>query len=360
MTFPRSQWFDLFYFFSYMHPSNRFDFTTQEFETVKRQNSLLREIVEDSYKNQAAAIDKVLEEKELELQERERRKRTKFRNADTQIACVVCAKREHLLSHDPHVNEATPLVHESMARALDGDFVLVAKPRHINGILSRSFIRNDNDDPGQSPVTADPIIHALQKMKASGNFNSISDFNVSSARPPLTRSSTDKQLLPSGRPPLVRASSETSQIGDFSQHLLRPSSAQAGGKSVKQPLQLGYGDPHSNVATDLPSKFSRINQIPTTIQSPKAVMSKNKAPSRDRVLPNTAAYLQGKILADSNYIHQNNSDPHILSEHEPARAKRETHLDALPSARSPKRDSQWDRPPSSARSPKRGSQLDRK
>lgn len=336
----------------------------------------MREIVEDSYKNQAAAIDKVLEEKELELQQREQRKRAKFKNANTQIACVVCAKREHLLSQDPHVNETAPLVHESMARALDGEFVLVAKPRHINGILSRALSRNDDDNYGQSadkisqflqsihqPDIADISMHPLQKMKGSDIF---SNFNSSNVRPPLDRSPSEKQFLLSGRPPLVRASSESSRIGDFSQHLSRPSSAQAASKSVRQPLQLGYGDVHSPMATDLPTKFSRINQIPSNIQSPKGIINKIKTPSRDRTLPNTAAYLQGKIIADSNYIHQNNSDPHIFSEHEPvttARSpKRDTQLDRPTSAaRSPKRDTQWDGPPSSARTPKqRVSQLDRK
>lgn len=345
---------------------------------MKRQNSLLREIVEDSYKNQAAAIDKVLEEKEFELQQREQRKRAKFKNANTQIACVVCAKREHLLSQDPYANETVPLVHESMARALDGEFVLVAKPRHINGILSRAFIRNDDDGVGQpadnrSPVlhsnhqpdTADAIMHSLQKMRGSGNFNTISDFNLSTARSPLDRSSTEKQLLLSC-PPLARTTLESSRIGDFSQHLSRPSSAQAASKSVaRQPLQLGYGDVHTPKATDLSTKFSRINQIPSKLQSPKGIMATNKTPSRDRTLPNTAAYLQGKILADSNYVHQNNSDPHVFSEHEPATTarspKRDTALDRPASAaRTPKRDTQWDGPPSSARTPKRVSQLDRK
>ena len=332
----------------------------QEFEAVKRQNSLLREIVEESYKNQAAAIDKVLENKELELQQQEERRRAKYKNVDTQIACVVCAKREHLTSAGSNTYETAPLVHESMARALAGEFVLVAKPRHINGVLSRFVKYNaydgreyDGSPFGQSlhqPDPADPMTHPLLRLKSSGHFNTISDFNSSKNVPStLNRSPSDKQLLATG----FCTSTDSSRLGDLPQQFSRPSSAQVGGRP---PPQLGIDGPSS-----ADSKFSRINQIPTKIFTPKAAANKSKMPSRDRTLPNTAAYLQGKILADSQHY----SD-HVLSEHEPTTArtpKRWPQLEDRPSrAGSPKRGSQLDDRPStarSARSPKRVSPLDK-
>lgn len=230
----------------------------------------------------------------------------------TQIACVVCAKREHLRTSDPYDDDATvPLVHESLAQALEGEVVLVAKPRHINGLLSMSH-----------PYRNRVVVGDLPEMKASLGHSPVEQkqHRPTSADRPASATSVRGEKGRMVNIPSIRAAIDSPSSRGSAP---RPVSAYAGSKSAASlPQLLSNGHSSHSPGIEL-SKLTRPNQTTRKTTSPDGSnkrFPKSKTPSRDRTLSNTAAYLQGKILADSNYISamhinlhpEDTSDPPLL------------------------------------------------
>lgn len=265
--------------------------------------------------------------------ERERKRLSFFAEKETQIACVVCAIRDAQHLPDPFRDDETiPLVHEPLARALQAEVVLVAKPRHINGILSLSHPYQNRctiSAPLAVSKDASPVIQEGSVPHRQRPF-SANVANEGAARSSGKRNQSD-------RSPLLSASASTSLLRKISssadgfQPTTRPMSAVSTSSSSKKnnnnnnstlPLlgNASFGDRDNQ--SPLPPdhvKFNRINQTSkkgasasythsstsSSSSAMKAKMMKGNIPPRDtnlRTLSNTAAFLQGKILADSNYM----------------------------------------------------------
>jgi len=110
-----------------------------EYEAAIGRIRVLRQAVEDNYVVRRREIEELKSEQSKKEAGVEEEKKSRRRNRGTYIACSVCAIRSHegggAHGYDDvgeQVSVDQPLVHEVLAEALHGDFVLMAKPRSIN------------------------------------------------------------------------------------------------------------------------------------------------------------------------------------------------------------------------------------
>lgn len=123
-----------------------------DLDNLNHQNELLREIVEEDYRFHSANLEKTVAE-QLQL-ERNRAQKPVTTHQGTQINCAVCAIKDEyqrhnitqqpVLYHNGYDDATIATVHEQFARALNGEVVLIARPRRIN---KKSHHSNQQDSP---------------------------------------------------------------------------------------------------------------------------------------------------------------------------------------------------------------------
>jgi L-lactate utilization protein LutC len=292
-----------------------------EVKELTHQNELLKEIVEEDYRFHAANLDKVLKEKEQSVVDRFQRRITTAHQG-TQVSCAVCAIKEEGLRgqvaprvHSGYDDATVATVNEQFTKALNGEVILIAKPRRINKKTIRS---NQTDSPDNVPS---------QPAHLKG-------FEELFANPP-----TKEELLLAARP-ILGGAFETLQPKQRQTQQRGPSPTPGTGFSellMKHLESTQHDQPQVRICTAATategSKFSRIKKMPTKSSTSsgdllpggadKAALAQRphsaslatlKRNAEHRTESHTAAYLQNKLMGGygtTPQIAPVSSQPHV-------------------------------------------------
>lgn len=293
-----------------------------EFETLTHENTLLREIVEEDYRHHAANLEKA-------LQEREERERNRLRrnfptvNQSTQVSCAVCAIREeglqhttssagaggHRMSHSRGYDDATvAMVNESFTRALNGEVVLIAKPRRINGPPKQARASSAVSEPTRPPVIAfEEIkegIRTMELARTSKAFGCALTLEGGGAAPQLDRNSPgfSEALIKHMESNQFQSMMNSNSAGNS-----KPSSANRNAATVSSTVGTGEGSKFSRIKKMPPKGSSSSGDLlhnsggqkgglPPTVRPHSAVAPSQKKNLGQRTESNTAAYLQNQLM----------------------------------------------------------------
>jgi L-lactate utilization protein LutC len=292
-----------------------------EVKELTHQNELLKEIVEEDYRFHAANLDKVLKEKEQSVVDRFQRRITTAHQG-TQVSCAVCAIKEEGLRgqvaprvHSGYDDATVATVNEQFTKPLNGEVVLMAKPRRINKKTIRS---NQTDSPDNVPP---------QPAHLKG-------FAELFANPP-----TKEELLHAARP-ILGGAFEALQPKQRQTQQRGPSPTPGGGFSELlmkhlESTQHDQPQPRMSAAATVTegSKFSRLKKMPpksstssgdllpgggdkaALAQRPNsASLATLKRNAEHRTESHTAAYLQNKLMGGygtTPQIAPVSSQPHV-------------------------------------------------
>jgi len=157
--------------------------TQLDLDAAKQRIRLLRDAIEDNYRQRSAEIDEI--RRAVAAKEIEEAKQIKAarRHRGTQIACAVCAIRGSGLNNtDDDVGQHGSIdtgvtVNQGFTEALQGDFVLMARPKNINAV---GPVRKDEGENYQGRQSGK---HASLAVKvATATTTHFSDFRESKSQ----------------------------------------------------------------------------------------------------------------------------------------------------------------------------------
>jgi hypothetical protein len=130
---------------------------TVEYEAAIGRIRVLRQAVEDNYRERQRMLEELRKEQAEKEQKEEKARMAAKRNKGTYIACSVCAIRAHGLDDGEDCQGGSsqstqPMVHEHLADVLQGEVVLMARPRAINRHHKRTDYEPKVDIPDASRI----------------------------------------------------------------------------------------------------------------------------------------------------------------------------------------------------------------
>jgi hypothetical protein len=280
-----------------------------EIKELSHQNELLREIVEEDYRLHAANMEKALEQKEETVRQAVNARKVSNVHQSTQVSCAVCAIKEEGLQrfpaqsriHNGYDDATVAMVNEQFTKALNGDVVLIAKPRRINKKSIRTNQEPDRGSPAQilkefeeifqQPLTASDW-RASAKLSAGAALDNV---NSGGKRDPSPTNMGFSELL-------MKHLDSSQQQQAYSQPGAQSKPSSAGRNGVPSGAAEG-------------SKFSRIKKMPPKNSSSSsgelgyaggiagqpqrphsASLATLKRNNEQRTESHTAAYLQNRLM----------------------------------------------------------------
>ena len=152
-----------------------------DYEAAIGRIRVLRQAVEDNYRERQKDIKEMKKEKEDEEKAYEKQRRRNRRHRGTNIACSVCAIRHEGGEWETddvgaHTSVSTTLtLHHGLAEALHGDVVLLARPRNIQRKSSKptnvNINTNTNTNTNSIPLNVDGGIPSTEAEGEGGDTN---------------------------------------------------------------------------------------------------------------------------------------------------------------------------------------------
>jgi len=214
-------------------------------DAAKQRIRLLRDAIEDNYRQRSAEIEEIRrtaaeeEIKQLELRRASRRHR------GTQIACAVCAIRTHgIADADDNVGEHISLdtcvtVNEGFVEPLQGEFVLMARPKSINTLTTHEDKeRQDRDSRHKIRGSIEP--YTAKANTATTQFSDVRPSQSQFHSQALSQSIVDPHVGHAQEIAYALSRSKAQVQAQQQEYNSRPSAPKGQrGDSLKKPLAYG-------------------------------------------------------------------------------------------------------------------------